>query len=183
MRVTVRLEPAIGQLLGARLTLSERQTVLTVHGVSSNDRDRPTALDSANPARNFTLSVSERIRAITIGVPAYAARKRKIEDDEARFTAQLVELHDGLTAKQRSSEEIEVAVVAAAHALDLTKLNELVAKHNRYYPMEANLPMDWKTGRYLLYGRYWEPEQPYSAARFLALFRAELALRKATVEP
>jgi hypothetical protein len=150
--------------------------------VSSNDRDRPTALDSANPIRNFTLSVADRIRAITIGVPAYAARKRKIEDEEARFVGQLVELHDALTAKERSSDEIEVAIVAAAHALNLAKLNDLVSKHNRYYPMEANLPMDHKTGRYLLYGRYWEPEEPYSAARFLALFRAELA-RRANVDP
>jgi hypothetical protein len=127
--------------------------------------------------------LAERIRAMTIGVPAYAARKRKIEVDEARFVAKLVELHDGLTAKRKSADEIEVAVVSAAHALDLTKLNDLVAKHNRYYPMEANLPMDHKTGRYVLYGKLWEPEEPYSAPRFLALFRAVLARRAETPDP
>ncbi len=32
-------------------------------------------------------------------------------------------------------------------------LNELIDKHNRYYPIEANLPIDVRTGRLLDRGR------------------------------
>lgn len=125
-------------------------------------------MNSADPTRNFTLTVDERIRALTIGVPAWAARKRKIEDDQKRLVADLVELHDTLVAKKRTADEIEVALFAAATAVNLTKLNELVSSHNRYYPIEANLPMD-RRGNYLVYGRVWRPEEPYSAARLVAI--------------
>ncbi|MFO0740339.1 MAG: hypothetical protein U0270_30870 [Labilithrix sp.] len=141
------------------------------------DSGRPTALNSADPIRNFTLSTEERIRALTIGVPAWAARKRKIEDDEVRYTRELVELHDLLVQKGRTPTQIEVALVSAATAFDLEKLNKLVALHNRYYPIEANLPMDYKTGDYLVYGRPFLPESPYTAQRFVGLAQAAIAKR------
>ena len=141
----------------------------------------PTALNSADPSRNFTLTVDERIRALTIGVPAWAARKRKIEDDQQRLVAELVELHDKLIAKRRSADEIEVALDAAARSLDLAKLNELVGSHNRYYPIEANLPMD-RRGNYLAYGRVWKPEEPYTAIRLVALALAHVAARSGAAE-
>lgn len=152
--------------------------------VSDDDRDRParrderspSALNSADPSRNFTLTVDERIRALTIGVPAWAARKRKIEDDQQRLVGELLELHDTLAATKRTAEEIERALLTAATALDLTKLNELVGSHNRYYPIEANLPMD-RRGNYLVYGRVWKPEEPYSAVRLVALTRARIEER------
>jgi len=133
-------------------------------------------MNSADPLRNFTLTVDERIRALTIGVPAWAARKRKIEDDQQRLVAELVELHDTLSAKKRSADEIASALLAAATSLDLTKLNELVRSHNRYYPIEANLPMD-RHGNYLAYGRPWRPEEPYSAVRLVAIARAHIEAR------
>lgn len=135
--------------------------------------ESPSALNSADPARNFTLSVDERIRALTVGVPAWSARKRKIEDDQRRFLRELVELHDELLAKGKTANEIELALVAAATALDLAMLNELVRSHNRYYPIEANLPMD-RRGNYLVYGRVWLPEEPYSAERLVSLARAHV---------
>ena len=140
-----------------------------------NDRS-PTALTSADPARNFSLTVDERIRALTIGVPSWAARKRKIEDDEERLVGELVQLHDALATENRAADEIELSLLAAAAAFDLTKLNELVRSHNRYYPIEANLPMD-RRGNYLAYGRVWSPEEPYSAARLVALARTYIEER------
>jgi hypothetical protein len=156
--------------------------------VSDDDRDgpsprtnaSPTALNSADPLRNFSLTVDERIRALTIGVPAWAARKRKIEDDEERFVKELVELHDQLSAKRRTTAEIELALLTAAAAIDLSKLNELVKAHNRYYPVEANLPMDRKTGSYLVFGRTWIPESAYTPARLVALVWIALERRAGT---
>ena len=131
--------------------LARRKVFPKVLGVS--DSERPSALNSADPIRNITLSTEERIRAITVGVPAWAARTRKIEDDEARYTKELVALHDKLVRQGRKPRDIGLAILSAATALDLEKLNKLVTSHNKYYPIEANLPMDRKTGGYLVYGR------------------------------
>lgn len=175
----------MGERVGrAVLGLARSIAVPKLSSVSDDDRDRParrdenspSAMNSADPTRNFTLTVDERIRALTIGVPAWAARKRKIEDDQKRLVADLIELHDALVAKQKSEHEIESALFTAAGAVDLKKLNDLVSSHNRYYPIEANLPMD-RRGNYLVYGRVWRPEEPYSAARLVAIARAHLEER------
>jgi hypothetical protein len=141
------------------------------------DSERPSALNSADPIRNFTLTTDERIRALTIGVPAWAARKRKIEDDEARYTRELVALYDQLVRKRRTETEIELALVSAATAFDLEKLNKLVVQHNKYYPIEANLPMDRRTGGYLVYGKPWVPESLYTVQRFVGLAQAAISKR------
>jgi len=142
-----------------------------------SDDERPPTVNSADPVRNFTLTAEERIRALAIGVPAWSARKRKIEDDEARFVKDLVELYDAMVAKRKSLQQIELALISAATAFDLVKLNVLVVKHNKYYPIEANLPMDRESGGYRVHGRRWEPETPYTPARLVALARAEIAKR------
>jgi hypothetical protein len=136
----------------------------------------PTALNSADPARNFTLTMDQRVRAITIGVPAWAERKRTIEDTEERLVGKLLALHDKLAERGRSASEIERELARAAADFDLSRLNGLVAKHNRWYPVEANLPMN-RDGDYLVYGRVWEREEPYTAGRLLALTAAALARR------
>jgi hypothetical protein len=149
------------------------------NGPAPRADESPSALNGAAPIRNFTLSTDERIRALTIGVPAWAARKRRIEDDEAKYVAELVELHDRLTARRCPDGDLEIALVTAATAIDLAKLNDLVRAHNRYYPIEANLPMDRRTGSYLAYGRAWRPEAPYSPERLVALARAVVERRTA----
>lgn len=145
---------------------------------------RKSAFDSADPPRNFTLRVDERIRALTIGAPAYATRKKHIEDLEERFVELLVALHDSLVAKQaergrRDERAVDRAVAARAALIDLKRINGLILTHNRYYPMEANLPMDMRTGEYLVYGRPWRPEEPWTAARLVERTRAALAARDA----
>lgn len=141
---------------------------------SDDSEPVPTALRSADPIRNFSLTVNERIRALTIGAPAWAVRKRRIEDEEERLVGVLVELHQKLVAKGHSAVQAMEKVTAKAADFDLRKLNELVATHNRYYPIEANLPIDQEGFGYLVYGRRWLPEEPYTAERLLARAREEL---------
>jgi hypothetical protein len=131
------------------------------------DEGRATALGSVDPPRNFSLNVDERIRALTIGAPAYAVRKRKIEDTEDLWIRTLVELHETLAAKGRALDEIDRALRDKARTFDYAKQNTLVAQHNRWYPVEANLRIDPKTGGYLVYGRPWHPETDYTAERIL----------------
>lgn len=132
-------------------------------------------LSTADPPRNFTLTTDERIRALTIGPPAYAVRKRKIEDTEDRWIAILVALHDTLAGRGLSLDAIGQALADKAESFDYARQNALVAAHNRWYPIEANLRIDPRTGGYLAHGRPWLPEPEYDAARVLARVREMLA--------
>lgn len=140
-------------------------------------KNAPTAFNSADPPRNFTLSVNDRIRAMAIGAPAYATRKKSIEDREDRYVGALVALHDTLVAGGERSHETSSAMLDRAATFDLTRLNALIASHNRYYPIEANLPIDWRTGGYLVYGRPWLPTEPWTAERLVAQALAVIAAR------
>lgn len=149
---------------------------------SDDPSRRKSAFNSADPPRNFTLRVDERIRALVIGPPAYALRKKQIEDLEQRFVETLVALHDALVAKQQEhgapdDDAVARALADKAASVDLRKINGLIASHNRYYPVEANLAMDTRTGEYLVYGRRWMPEEPWTSARLLERARAVIDAR------
>ena len=103
-------------------------------------------IDTIVPPSNFKLSVEERLNAYIQGVPGYIRRRRRIEDLEARLVRRLVDV----TA---AAEETAASELAA----DLVLLNDLIGRHNRYYPIEANLPIDLKTGRLLERGAPWRP--------------------------
>ncbi len=135
--------------------------------VKSSHETPHTAFDSADPPRNFSLSIGERIRALTIGTPAYALRKRSIEDLEARYLGILRALRIALVRKNAAEREVCQALLAKADTFDLVKLNTLITTHNRYYPIEANLPVDPRTGEYLLFGRPWLPEATWTAHRLV----------------
>jgi hypothetical protein len=143
------------------------------------ESDPPTAFTSADPPRNFTISVEDRIRALTVGVPAYAARKRKIEDREAGMIAALVEIHDTVTRRGEGAEAAARAVEAAARALEpqLEKLNAQIETHNRYYPIEANLRIDTRTDGYLVYGHPWSAEPMWTVSRLLAAVATRISER------
>jgi hypothetical protein len=135
--------------------------------VTTKKVEAPTAHNSADPIRNFTLSVDERIRALTIGAPAWAIRKRKIEDAEHQWVATLVALREKLESRGTPRSEIDETLRAKAAAFDYRRVNELIALHNRWYPVEANLRIDPKSGGYLVYGRPWLPETPFTPDRIL----------------
>lgn len=127
---------------------------------------------SAIAAANFTISTEERIRALTIGAPAWSIRKRKIEDALDRFVEELLDLRDHLLARGAGDEEIERRLLEHARTLKLAPIQTLVEQHNRYYPIEANLPMS--PSGYMVSGERWEPEPDVTAERLLALVDAAL---------
>lgn len=108
-------------------------------------------MSSASPPRNFTLTTEERLRAIVAGPPAWSLRKRRIEEMERALAAEVTE-HGGTVAFGRK----------------LSELNALIEKHNRYYPIEANLPFDLR-GRLLENGAPWRPLALHTEASLLAL--------------
>ena len=113
--------------------------------------------EAGTPLGNFKLSADERLRAYAQGVPSHIRRRRRIEDLEARRGALLA-------ASEAPAELARSPEVAAELAL----LNDLIARHNRYYPIEANLPIDVRTGRLLERGVPWRPTPPVTAAGLVA---------------
>ena len=114
-------------------------------------------IETVAPARNFTLTVDDRVRAYTQGVPGYIRRRRRIEELEARLVATL-----------RAAEDRAQVLGSKAVAADLATLNDLIGRHNRYYPIEANLPIEVRTGRLLDRGVPWRPLPPVTADDLLA---------------
>ncbi len=104
---------------------------------------KPRPIQTAAPARNFSLTTAERVRAIVAGPPAYMIRRRRIED-----------LRESLLGDLRAPSADE-RFMRSVHQR-LTKLNALIEAHNRYYPIEANLPMD-ASGDLVDMGTPWKP--------------------------
>jgi hypothetical protein len=100
--------------------------------------------------RNFTLTSGDRIRALVAGPPYYMRRRRSIEDLEARILVELAELESlPATEGELAATRVKKRIVA---------LEQLVVDHNRYYPIEANLPMDPKTSEVIERGGApWRP--------------------------
>jgi hypothetical protein len=123
---------------------------------------KPQLIDTVAPPRNFTLSIEERLRAYAQGAPNYIRRRRRIEDLEAQLVQRL--------ASARTPDEV---VSSAEVVADLALLNDLIAKHNRYYPIEANLPIDVQTPRLVeRCGAPWRPLAAVTIADLLARARA-----------
>jgi hypothetical protein len=137
---------------------------------------------SADPPRNFSLPAEDRIRAIAIGVPAWSARKRRIEDTEAGLVDALVALFDANLAAGAATDDARARMRSRAASIDLAKLRALVAAHNRWFPIEANLPIDPASSRYLVHGRPWTPEPEPAHDRLVARAEAAIAARACSAE-
>jgi hypothetical protein len=126
--------------------LAELLSASVLPEVTRPQRSPSTPTDTAAPQRNFTITADQRISALVSGPPAYAVRLRKIEDTEKELIAKVLE------AEQKANGSISVSAVR-----QLEQLNKLIAEHNKYYPVEANLPVDVSTGELMLMGEPWRP--------------------------
>jgi hypothetical protein len=112
-------------------------------------RGSTSTVETAAPVRNFTLTPDQRIGALLRGPPPYAVRLRRVEDLEDEVVGALRE------CERAGERAIPIAVVRR-----IEEANALIRDHNRYYPVEANLPIDTTTGRLLEMGRPWKPRSP-----------------------
>jgi hypothetical protein len=117
--------------------------------------------ETAAPARNFTLTTEDRVRAAAAGPPAYIRRLRSIEDMQEGIVRVLVELCEDARAEGLPPEAQAAQVRAGAPKHALKRLEDLIARHNRWYPIEANLPMQPCSGE--LIDRTGEPWRPLRA--------------------
>ncbi len=73
----------------------------------------------------------------------YMARLRAIEDHTERHISALGAAWQALArASPGHAERFALAWRAVAASWDFREVNDLIDRHNRYYPIEARLPMD-----------------------------------------
>jgi hypothetical protein len=101
--------------------------------------------------RNFTTLPEERMRAMIAGLPAYLRRRRRIED------LQVAIVRRWRAYAEKAKGPVDPRAPPAALVRMVASLRELVEAHNRYYPIEANLPIDRVTGEPLDRGKPWAP--------------------------
>ena len=107
---------------GRPLSSRSRQTQRTIEGY----------LATGGPPRWM-----ERLMSVENGI---RREKRALQERYERLRRELA--HDG--------EEFATRWRAIAHAQRYDELNELIRQHNLYYPIERDLPMDPRTGEYVL---------------------------------
>jgi hypothetical protein len=118
-------------------------------------------VETLDPARNFTLTTEDRVRAVASGPPAYMRRRRAIEDLEEGIVRVLVERCAEAVAAGVGVDDVGAHAQANAPLRALERLNDLIARHNRYYPIEANLPLHPRTGELMeRSGEPWRPMKP-----------------------
>ena len=106
---------------------------------------------------NFKISLAERVRAAH-GLPAHIRRKRRIEDLEAATVLALAQILEEAEAEfGKGSDAAQKVLAEQAKEVDLRLINDLIDRHNKYFPIEANLPIDVRTGGLLMLGEPWEP--------------------------
>lgn len=115
--------------------------------------DEKHRLETAAPQVNFTITTADRIKALSAGPPAYSLRRREIEDLEAS----LIQSFRALEAKRGAPLNLQIDVLSTSIDRRFARLQILVSAHNRYYPIEANLPIDTLTGAPTENGEVWRP--------------------------
>jgi hypothetical protein len=103
---------------------------------------------------------------------AYMRRLRAIEDEEERHLRDLDEAWRTLAADEPNEAAFAVAWREAASGWSFARINDLVAKHNAYYGIEARVPMNPRTGGY---ARGWQRSE-YGAGWILERFPPVRAL-------
>ena len=101
---------------------------------------------------------------------AYMRRLRAIEDEEARHLRELEEAWRALAEEEQDQAAFALAWREVASAWDFRRINDLIAKHNAYYAIEARVPMNPRTGSY---ARRWQRGE-YTAEWILERFPPSL---------
>lgn len=104
-------------------------------------------IETALPSVNFTVTLAERIKGMA-GPPAWSLRLRRIED----LRTELARAVAALDARGRP-----VPWLPAPLEQKRLELARLIHAHNEYFPIEANLPIDPHTSRFVHAGALWSP--------------------------
>jgi hypothetical protein len=110
--------------------------------------------------RNFTVDAGSHLASLGGPLP-YMIRLREIE--------RLVAAHlQALEERYATTERARWPSVAERWSFH--EVNDLIDRHNRWYPLEARLPMDPRTGDYVLVNGEHYSRRPLDAAWVLERF-------------
>src|SRR3954451_6381960 len=137
------------------------------------DRSKPAPRPLRRPAFTSRPSVESYLRAAFI--PRYMERLREIHDEYAVHRLQLEQTYRRLAHDCGDHADLFARRWRSmAEHWNFEHVNELIRQHNEYYPIEAQLAVDPRTGEYVtLRGQpYWR--EPLDAAWILKQFPPEL---------
>ncbi len=109
-------------------------------------------------AKNFFRPAVDTYVASLGGPLPYMRRLRQIDDELAAHEVELELAWRGLASNCRGDPStFERRWRDRAARWNFLAVNDLIDRHNRYYPAEARLPMDPRTGDFVLVGGepYW----------------------------
>ena len=130
--------------------------------------------------RNFRPSASAYLSAAR-GPLAYMVRLHVIEAQIAEYEERLAEAWRLLAGEcDGDRDAFARRWQAIAHGWQFAEVNDLVDRHNRWYPVESRLPMDPRTGDYALVNGRDYRLAPLDADWILERFQAELEAASAT---
>jgi hypothetical protein len=118
--------------------------------------------------RNFRPDAGAQLAALG-GPLAWMRRLRAIELAIDLHRAQLAEALDELRAVY-SGAELERRWRELAATWDFSEVNDLIERHNRYYPAESRLPMNPRTGDFVPVNGKPYTREPLDAAWILTRF-------------
>jgi len=123
--------------------------------------------------RNFRPDASADLTAIG-GPLAWMRRLRDIELALERHEARLREAEEELRAESDGDvARFATAWRALAEGWDFADVNDLIQRHNRHYPAESRLPMNPRTGDFVLVNGRPYTREPIGPAWILERFPAE----------
>ena len=114
--------------------------------------------------RNFRPAPDAQIAALG-GPLAWMRRLRAIEVE--------LELHEQQLAAAHGQRESPEEWRRLAETWDFSEVNELIERHNRNYPAESRLPMNPRTGDFVLVNGRPYTREPLDEAWILSRFPAE----------
>ena len=123
--------------------------------------------------RNFRPGADSAIRALG-GPTVWMRRLRTIENEVGRHEAELGKRWLELAAELDDAEAFDRAWRETARHWSFAQVNELIDRHNRYFPAEARLPMDPRTRDFVrINGRPYQ-RQPLDEQWILTRWPADL---------
>jgi len=132
---------------------------------SSPLRDRPLPLR----LRNFRPDAGGYLASLGGPLP-YMQRLREIDEQTAAHEHELRRARDELRQAANEPEAFESRWRALLDRWSFDEVNDVIARHNRWYPMEARLPMDPRRGDFALVNGREYRRAPLDTAWALALF-------------
>ena len=119
--------------------------------------------------RNFSTSVDGYARSVA-GPPAYVQRLRQIEEEIDDHLARLEAAWDDVCREVPAADERERRWRELVSRWSFHAVNELIDRHNRWYPVEARLAMSPRTGDFVPVGGRPYRLEPLDSAWVLVRF-------------